>query len=264
VVKFSGRMPAAVAITSDAKYLAITGMGLGPDIGMFAALDLSTDPPTRVDPALETGPLGFGVVSLPDPALVLANRGTLVTARRAEVIRVPSGEVAATVPLPSAALGPLALSPDGSSFAYCGHEIGVCRIDTRERVWSANWLATAAAFSHDAKRLFVVTHNTVAARDAASGRPLATASDGGRRFGSEYGYLTALAADPGGAFVYASTFNGTLCAFDANTLVLRATFDWHLGGIRSLAVSADGSKLFSSGADGCVKVWPILNLLRGL
>jgi DNA-binding beta-propeller fold protein YncE len=265
VVKFSGRTVTGVAITSDAKYLLVTGVGLADGIGLFAAFDLGADPPARVAPTLETDPPGWGIEAMPDPGLALTHRGNpAVIPWRAEVVRVPSGEAVSTVVLPHSMPAPLAVSPDGSAFAYSGDSIGVVRIGTREPVWNVNWHAKAVAFSQDAKRLFVVGHNTVAARDAASGRPLAAAADGGRRFGGEYGYITALAADPGGEFVYAATFGGTLLAFDANSLALRATFDWHLGGIRGLAVSADGSRLFSSGTDGCVKVWPIRNLLRGL
>jgi len=50
-------------------------------------------------------------------------------------------------------------------------------------------------------------------------------------------------------------------AFDAKTLGVRAAFEWHMGGVAGLAVTEDGERLFSSGRDGCVKVWPIRDLM---
>jgi WD40 repeat protein len=70
-----------------------------------------------------------------------------------------------------------------------------------------------------------------------------------------------LAVDPGGAFVYAGTTEGWVVAIDAKTFAVRAAFEWHMGDVAGLAITADGTKLFSSGRDGCVKVWPIRDLM---
>jgi WD40 repeat protein len=50
-------------------------------------------------------------------------------------------------------------------------------------------------------------------------------------------------------------------AIDAKTFAVRAAFEWHMGDVAGLAITADGTKLFSSGRDGCVKVWPIRDLM---
>ncbi len=73
-----------------------------------------------------------------------------------------------------------------------------------------------------------------------------------------------MVADPAGQFIYASTREGKLMVITADTLTPRAMLEWHLSAIADLAISADGSRVFTSGGDGCVKVWPIRDLLHGV
>ena len=74
---------------------------------------------------------------------------------------------------------------------------------------------------------------------------------------------SAASVGAGGA-VYAAGRRGRLHVLHPETLEVRAAFDWHLGPVSGLAVSADGTRLFSVGGDGCVKVWPVRDLLRGV
>lgn len=106
-----------------------------------------------------------------------------------------------------------------------------------------------------------MVEGTVVRYDASSGRRLAAGAVGKTATEREYG--PSVAVDPTGGAVYAAGSRGRLHVLHPETLVVRAAFDWHLGAVTGLAVSADGSRLFSAGGDGCVKVWPVRELLRG-
>jgi WD40 repeat protein len=97
-----------------------------------------------------------------------------------------------------------------------------------------------------------------------TGKLLAESNGSGKRLVVSADPLRALAVDPAGEWVYVGGWHGTVYVFAADTLALRAAFEWHLGAVQGLAVSADGARLFSSGDDGCVKVWPIRDLMRGV
>ncbi len=265
VMRFDNRLVTGIAITPSARHLLVTGIGVEHGEGLFAVFDLSTDPPTRANPANEHAIHVAGVVPLPDPTLCLINRVAALHSSHMEMLRVPSGVVADTLTLPTL-IRSFAVSPDGSLLAYCGDELGVWHIESRTRLWNhiTNGPSEAVTFSHDAKRLFAIAYNTLLAFDTTSGKRLARANDDNRRHNIHNGVITTLVADPGGLFIYASTRDGVLLVYEARSLKCVASFEWHLGAIRGLAVSADGSKLFSSGNDGCVKVWPIRDLLRGV
>jgi hypothetical protein len=267
-MKFSGQSVTDVAVTADGRHLLVTGINMLLMGGLFAVFDLTADPPRRLDPEHEPAPPGWRVIALPDPGLALVHRVEPAgDVTRAEVVRVPSGQVVRGADLPLGYFGPLAVSRDGTRFAAPGGTVGVFDLPTMRPVRAVRGIQSAAALSPDGTRLFAAYIATVKAYDAASGKHLAEGWLAGSKRGGSYlaGYdhVTALAADPNGEAVFAGTGQGRVFAFHPDTLARRAVFDWHLGGVFGLAVSADGSRLFSSGGDGCVKVWPIRDLLRG-
>ena len=252
VMKFSGANVMDIAITADGRHLLVGGVNTVAAGGLFAAFDLTTDPPTRLALAAADAPPCWSVVALPDPALVLVHREAGAT-----VVRVPSGEPVSRIALPTG--GRFAVSPDGTRFATTyGHPIRVFD-STGRTLWETPGSTAVAGFSHDGTRVFVEVYSALTACDAATGKALAT---GRRHTASEY--LTSLAVDPAGEWVYTGGSDGRVSAANAQTLERKAVFEWHLGVVRGLAVSADGARLFSAGGDGCVKVWPIRDLLRGV
>ncbi len=271
--KFSGQVVADVSFTSDSRHVLVTGhqainVNLDPS-GLFAAFDVTTDPPSRVDPGREIQLGGVHISGLPDPSLaVVCGMESAFTATRAEVIRVPSGEVVRGGHLNLCYPARCGVSADGSRLAIPGHDVAIFDLNTMTRLRDIRGVQTALAYSPDGKWLFGAHIGTVKAFDTTSGKSLAEGwLVGTKRGGSHYrtnDHITTLAVDPKGEAVFVGTEQGCVFVFDPNTLERRAAFDWHLGGIYGLAVSADGSRLFSSGGDGCVKVWPIRDLLRGM
>jgi WD40 repeat protein len=184
-------------------------------------------------------------------------------AGRAEVVRVPSGESVRGLDLPPLTVARLAVSPDGKRFAGGGTRTSIFDLESMRparEIPAANNLLT---FSHDGTRLIGELNGRLRAYDAATGK-LVVENPGGKKGIPGFEYVSALVADPVGGFIYAGNQLGNVFAFDADTLALRAVFEWHLGAVWGLAASADGSRLFSTGGDGCVKVWPIRDLLRGV
>ncbi|MBY0457341.1 MAG: hypothetical protein K2V38_08395 [Gemmataceae bacterium] len=242
------------AITSDGRHLLVGTQFLAWG-GRLIVFDLTTDPPTRIDPEQDTASAVWQVHALPQPDLALVFRSVGYVGR-IEVLRVPSGE---QVRVANQSMGwQGAVSPDGTKFLQTGSPSVLLDVGTLGRVASLSRRIGLAVFSSNGKRIFG-WNDQLLALDARTGAVL---GEGGVRAGRAAGHVTALAADPEGEFVYAGSQTSRLCVFDAGTLRPRAYFDWHLGAITGLAVSADGSKLFSAGGDGCVKVWPIRDLLR--
>jgi WD40 repeat protein len=265
-MKFSGMRTTDVAITSDGRHLLAVGMGtLIPEYGLFAAFDLGTDPPTRVDPARDTESPGWRIAALPDPTLAIRHRVNWPShAGEFEVIRVPSGEPVRQLAPSEGVMGRFALSPDGTRLATCGAgmalydltDTGARAVATRE---APHTPPQSVAFTA-AGRLFGAFSGSVVEFDGAE-----VAAEAGlerRRGELLFETIRSLAADPAGEFIYVGTWQGKVCAFATDPLRLLAAFEWHMGAVTGLAVSADGSRLFSSGGDGCVKVWPIRDLLR--
>jgi hypothetical protein len=258
VMKFSGTRVMDVAITSDGQRLVAVGANpLSPSYGLFAVFDLTTDPLTRLDANKPDEAPSWYVTALPDPGLVLTHRvhppGFY---NRAQFVRVGTGQPAGHVPLPSWAVGPFSRSPDGKRFAASGSGVLVFDSDGRT-LWEGAGATRATAFSHDGLRLFAQHSDGLGARDAETGCHLFTSLRG-----RSAPLCMALAVDPAGEWVYGADYQGAVTAFVAGTLEPRACLEWHLGAITGLAISADGSRLFSSGADGCVKVWPIRDLMK--
>ncbi len=260
VIEFSGGRVTDVALTSDNQRLLVTGMGY-PDtrIGLLAVFDVTTDPPQRIDAEGTIVAPGLRIVALPDPELALFHRwaGRSV----AEIVRIPSGEVVRSLDLDPDSYGRFALSPDGKRFVTCGTVPVVIEVDSLRPVARLPIGTNVVAFSHDGKRVFAQNNGRLAAYDSVTGTQIISVKTDRDRVPD---YTRTLAVDPAGEFVFAgSNYNGRLFVARADTLKLHATFDWHLGPINALAISADGSRLFSAGGDGCVKVWPIRALLRG-
>jgi DNA-binding beta-propeller fold protein YncE len=265
VMTFTGIRVMGVAITPDGRHLLVTGVGtVDSTAGLFAAFDLSADPPRRVDPARTGDPPAWRVFALPDPTLALVHQTTslFVQSCRAAVVRVPSGAPGAA-PLELGGLHPIAVSPDGKRLlAWSGASLSVYDRDTGEIGCELHWAYAYqwAAFAHDGTRLIAANDNTLRAFDADTGKPCSP----GARHATPGNWISALAVDPTGKWVFVGGPQGTVSVADARTLERRALFEWHLGVVRGLAVSADGSRLFSSGGDGCVKVWPIRDLMKGV
>ncbi|HEY1187936.1 MAG TPA: hypothetical protein VGE74_09775 [Gemmata sp.] len=256
-IKFGEPLVMDVGLTADGRYLLATGATL------FAAFDLTTDPPTRIEPESEYAPSGLRIIPLPDPGLALFHRYALHDRGWAEVVRVPSGQPVRSVELATAARGRLSVTPGGTRFSCCGGGFAVYDLGTMTRTVEIRSSVRQVALSPDGQRLYCESGGQLTARDADTARPLysvPTASQ--RQLSAKNDFVSALAVDHTGAFVFAGAYNGRLLVFTQDALRLRAVFDWHLGAVTGLAVSADGSRLFTAGSDGCVKVWPIRDLLR--
>ncbi len=264
-MKFSDHRVMDVAVTGDTRHLVVVGANTVVVGGLFAAFDLSTDPPTRLDADAETALPGWRMVALPDPDHVLVHRYNPAHegASRMDVMRVSSGEVVRGTDLPTAFYGRFALAPDGKRFVTCG-PVAVYDTDFARPPVTLADASNVVAFSHDGSRVFVHRSGELSrlvALDAHTGAVVASSE---RRENGGIGYLLTLAVDPGGEWVYAGGLDGRVLVFAADTLKFRAAFVWHMSALTGLAVSADGTRLFSSGGDGCVKVWPIRDLLRGV
>lgn len=257
-VQFSGVRVGDVAFTLDGRRLLAVGMG-NPDtrLGLLAEFDVTSDPIRRIDDEGAPAQPGLGIVPLPDGERVLIHRwlGRGV----AEVRGLSSGETVRTFDLPNNMGGRLALSPDGTRFAYGGSEPMIVSVAGAGAPVPLPGWTFALAFAPDGARVFAQSRVRLVAYAATTGKEVSRSA---QWIDNTVGHLAALVADPGGEFVYAGAHDGRLYVFAADTLRLRAAFDWHLGPVSGLCVSADGSKLFSAGGDGCVKVWPIRDLLR--
>jgi hypothetical protein len=263
VMTFTGIRVVWVAITPDGRHLLVTGEGvLDLHAGLFAAFDLGADPPRRVDPARADDPWGGRVFALPDPALALVHQLVPPSGGRAAVVRVSSGELIGP-PLGLGGLHTAAVSPDGKRLAVLGHYVWVYDLDTKGVRCRLENTARFASFTHDGTRVITVDsvdHDALRAFDAGTGKPCGPRV----RYATSGDWVSALAVDPVGEWVFVGGARGTVAVADARTLERRALFEWHLGLVRGLAVSADGTRLFSSGDDGCVKVWPIRELMKGV
>ena len=260
VMKFTGTRVTDVTITTDGAHLLATGVAITGG-GLFAAFDLNCDPPRRADANDESRLATWRVAALPEPNLAIAHWPDIATPENtlATVVRVPSGDGVRTIHLPPGYGGRFALSPDGKRLATAG-SVAAYDLASGARLGQVIGRYPLAAFTHDGERLICGHGEELRSFDVVSGQP-----DGpGGRVGAAYNHLTALAVDPLGAWVFVGGLNGTVVVLDAQTFARRAAFEWHLGGVTGLAVSADGTRLFSAGGDGCVKVWAIRDLMKGL
>lgn len=253
-----------LAFSSDGRYLLAAGFGLkGKPIAVIDTAKKQL-PKARV----EDYALADRVVAYPDSKLAVIRRSA-APPNRIDVIRLPSGETLRSVDFPielnaqfGLMNGPLAVSRDGRRAAVGGPAVLICDLSNLTAGASIERESRSIAFAPDGNRLYVgATYGPVTLHDADTGRELASCPLGTV---SDRDYYSSVAVDPNGAAVYAGGFRGRLHVLHPETLEVRAAFDWHLGRVEDLAVSADGSRLFSAGADGCVKAWPVGRLLEGL
>lgn len=254
-----------LAFSADGKYLLAAGFGLSGK--PFAMIDTAKKklPAAR---ATEYA-LCDRVAAFADPRHAVVRRSA-APPNRLDVVRLPSRETVRSVEFPihlnaqfGSMNGPIAVSRDGNRGAVGGPRVVVCDLENGTTGASIEREARSLAFTPDGGRLYVGTApGTVTLHDAVTGRELASVIPGGT--GAERDLYPSLAVDPAGGAVYAAGFRGRLHVLHPDTLEVRAAFDWHLGAVSGLAVSADGSRLFSAGGDGCVKVWPVRDLLRGV
>jgi hypothetical protein len=260
VLKFPKARVTDVAITPDSRHLVATTIPFNTG-GMIAAFDLSADPPRRADNPYAERPVAWRVAPLPDPDTVLIHRPDPTGAHsHAEVVRVPGGDPVRSIHLPTGCAGRFVLSPDARRVAVPGQTTLVYDLATGRRISQIAGYSHNLAFTPDGERVIGGYGEMLRSFDVLTGAP-----DGpSGRVGSGYNFVAAVAADPRGEWVFVGGSNGSVTVLDAATFDRRAAFEWHLGAVTGLAVSADGSRLFSAGGDGCVKVWPIRDLMKGL
>lgn len=263
--EFPGHQPWDVAITHDNRYLLVCGRGYTgtANDGLWAVIDLSANPPERVKTMRETSRAGIRVIARPDGTAVVHHLNPPNVVTYANVVEVPSGEPQRFAALPAGVLGRAAISPDGKRLATAGERTIVIELDTGKTVANAALTSSQiVAFGSDGNAVYGdFRESGLAAINSITGRAKGATPIADRPLFATTGPLKALAVDPGGAFVYAGTSEGWVVAFDAKSLAVRAAFEWHMGAVAGLAITADGKKLFSSGRDGCVKVWPIRDLM---
>jgi WD40 repeat protein len=263
--EFPGMQPWDVAITPDARHLLVVGRGYPgtANDGLWAAIDLSAKEPARVKSARATDPPAIRVLARPDGRAVVHRLNPPEVNTFADMVLVPSGARERSVTLPAGALGGAALSQCGTKLATAGNRTVVIDLDTGKTVANAALTSSnVVAFGSDGNAVYGdFRESGLAAINSITGRAKGATPIADRPLFATTGPLKALAVDPGGAFVYAGTGEGWVVAFDAKSLAVRAAFEWHMGAVAGLAITADGTKLFSSGRDGCVKVWPIRDLM---
>ena len=165
VMKFSGANVMDIAITADGRYLLVVGVNEPSGGGLFAAFDLTTDPPARIESTLETEPAAVRrVVALDDPGLVLVELWAPEAAPRVEVVRVPSGETLRGVDLPFNASLPRAAHPNGTEIVTCGSVTRVLNLRTMTLSAESPFTYHVHAYSHDGKRLIGVNPISLRAR----------------------------------------------------------------------------------------------------
>jgi WD40 repeat protein len=212
---------------------------------------------------------GAGEVRLADPGLALSVQ-TVAWEHYLRLNRRPSGEVVRSLQLPRTFGNgaPFAVSPDETLVAAVTGQAVLVDLRTWAVIGSVpappggEW--GGVGFAPDGSRLFLAGGLDVWAYDTAGWKRAASGSVRGA-FGQGHRkdeWVRRLAIDPAGEAVYLAG-GGPVYALDPATLALRATLDWHLGAVTDLAVSADGERLFTAGADGCVRVWPVRRLLEG-
>lgn len=259
VMKFTHVRVSDMAFTSDSAKLVVTGVPYAVG-GLLATFDLSADPPKRLDDPNAARPVGWRVAPLPDPNHVLVHRPDATGPHtNLETVRVPSDDVVRTIRFPPGYSGQFALSPDGTKLATAG-AVAVYLVGSGIHVSDVDGHYPHVAFSADGERAIGGHGAMLKSFDVFTGAPDGPAA----RVGAPGTTITALAVDPLGEWVYFGGTNGSVTVLDAKTFARRAVFAWHLGFVTGLAVSADGSRLFSAGGDGCVKVWPVRNLMRGI
>jgi DNA-binding beta-propeller fold protein YncE len=254
---FGNLVSASLAFTADGRYLLTAGAGV--TVGEALVMDAAADPPVRVESAMLGNALH--VAPLPDPGLAVVHQLGWPTNDLA-VVRIPTGEVVRRTGTPQGFAGSLATSADGRRVALSHPRTVIRDVATLAEVNTFGPSAQALAFSPDGERVYATDAAPVVCHEVVSGKQVARAVVNRRP--EAYEYILSLAANPDGSAVYAAGLLGRLYALHPETLAVRAVFDWHLGPVRGLAVSADGSRLFTAGGDGCVKVWPIRDLLRGV
>ena len=87
--------------------------------------------------------------------------------------------------------------------------------------------------------------------------PLPAGGDPRRVRNDNRKHFTALAYHPSGRLLFATSNDATVHAFDAHTLDRVNRFTWHLGELRAVAVSPDGTLAAAGSATGDVVVWDL-------
>jgi WD40 repeat protein len=149
--------------------------------------------------------------------------------------------------------GALAFSPDGRRLAVFDRRGEIFLLDAEygTRFWDASVYSSRrphVAYSPDGRWVAGASGSAMRVFDAASGERVAKVDF--------LPIFTGLAFTPDGRYLVSTHLNGRVEFLDTSTWLDGPTFDWKIGGLRSLAFSADGM-LAAAGAGRRVVVWDL-------
>ena len=160
----------------------------------------------------------------------------------------------------------ITLSPDGTFFAMLtrvalgeGWAANPRRLEVRDAAtarirmigqYHYNY-AEPLTFSPDSRQLAGFNDMTLMTWSLpGDGEPQKVRNDNRKQF-------TAIAYHPSGRRLYAASNDTTVHVFDTTTLVRLNRFTWHLGRLKSVAVSPDGALAAAGGDKGDIIIWDL-------
>jgi hypothetical protein len=175
---------------------------------------------------------------------------------------------------PATPSGPVVVSPEGERVAVRNREfVDIHDLDrpdppVRIRLPATVRLGNASppgiqtpahvAFSADGEQIAIGVGSALSVHFARTG-------DGRFWDGKLPDFVTGVAFDPAGKWLYTVRHDGSLLAYRTDRFEPEktVTLRWGLGPLRGLAVTGDGETLYTAGDEG-VKAWPIRRLLEGV
>jgi DNA-binding beta-propeller fold protein YncE len=208
---------------------------------------------------------GYRMATFRDADLVALTRPNW-PAWTIELARLSTTQTLRSSPLPGEVAGSVVVSPDDRLVVVRGNERSlVLAADTFGVVADLPGRFVDFAFSPDGGRAFTCDLRDVIALDTrtwgrVAARPYSRPPVPGTV--TRYAHVPSrFTVSPDGKHVFVGDTGGRVSVFDAVTLAPLAAFDWHIGFVNAVVVSADGEWLYTSAVDGVVKVWPIRQLL---
>lgn len=262
-LQFRGSRVEDVAITRDGRYLVVVGVSttfdaIGyPTEGMAAVFDLHADPPVRVDQNVTPLPPTWRIVASPNATMAIALQQVPFHVATVVFLEIPSGRVIQQFNLGQSYVSTFAVSADGKRLLTGRAEtLSVIDLETHTTLRELPGYHISAVLSADGQRVYTNRGRNLHVYYLSRGRRYHTPRNNDVPL-----QIRSLSADPTGQWLFSSTYSGKLSVFCTQTLQPIAELKWHRGLITGLAFSADSQQLFSSAVDGCVKVWPIRQLL---